>query len=121
MKYTIQKLDGRHTYHKLFDYYIGFSSIMPGPMDFSSCQQWFFKTYGWSAEVRTYHKIFDYFYKKGQYHSYLTKNMIKQEQVPADCNPHWSWTSNTEYNYRIYIAGEEELSFFCLAHPIDQK
>jgi hypothetical protein len=38
----------------------------------------------------------------------------------AHCNPHWSW-SNSYQDLRIYVATEKELTFFQLAHPIDQK
>lgn len=122
MKYTIQRLDGRHSYHKLFEYYIGFPLAMPGPLDFSRAQKWFFQTYGWSAEIRMYHKIYDWDCNRNQLQPFLTKSLVNnnQNKISEYCNPHWSWTNNAEYIYRIYVSSEKELSFFCLANPVDQ-
>lgn len=121
MKYIIQKLDGRHSYNKLFQYYIGFHasmSINQGPLNFSRCQKWFFQTYGWSAEIRTYSSIL-HWYKQSQNLNYIRP--INLEPLPDDCNKYWSWTIGVADQYRIYVASEQELSFFCLANPVDQK
>lgn len=122
MKYTVQRLDGRFSYRKWFDYYIGFSGRMSshhGPLEFTRAQKWFFDTYGWSAEIRIWSDI----------HKWTTQTNTVQRtirpyipatgilpQLPPECNPHWSWTNGYD-DLRIYVAGEKELSFFLLAHP----
>ena len=43
MKYTVQKLDGRFSYHRYFKYYIGFSHRMSdghGPLSFTRAHNW---------------------------------------------------------------------------------
>jgi hypothetical protein len=128
MKYKIQKLDGRHSYHHLFQYYIGFSRSMwqsQGPMNFSECQLWFLKTYGWSAEVPVYVEILEW-HNINQYsmfrHNPTRKNASSGvASTPELCNPHWSWTNGIGDQYRIYVASDVELTFFCLSVPLDQK
>jgi hypothetical protein len=112
MKYEILKLDGRFTYRDLFEYCIKFSNSMTvdrGPLQFNDALRWFFNTYGWSAEIRDYSKMQKWAVQTTQWLGIL-------EDVPAHCNPHWSWTNG--YNdLRIYVATDKELAFFQLAHP----
>jgi hypothetical protein len=42
------------------------------------------------------------------------------DDLPAHCNPHWSWTYGYDELW-IYVASQKELAFFQLAHPVDQK
>ena len=120
MNYTIQRLDKRFTYHDKFQYYIGFSnkmSIWNGPLNFTNVQEWFFKTYGWSAEVRNYTEIFDWAYKTAPMMR-ASGGVIRQQpkDLPHACNPHWSWTNGYE-ELRIYVASTKELTMFQLAFP----
>ena len=118
MKYQIHKLDGRYSYNRWFKYYIGFSNRMSnsqGPIEFNNAMKWFFKTYGWSAEVRQYEEIYSWSVRtlplisvKGGWLNRVPKDL------PDDCNPSWSWTNG--YNdLRIYVKDDPELAFFQLA------
>jgi|VirMetMinimDraft_7_1064189.scaffolds.fasta_scaffold13668_5 hypothetical protein len=127
MKYKIQKLDGRHSYHHLFQYYIGFSKSMwqdQGPLDFSESHLWFLKTYGWSAEVPVYIEILEWYNIK-QYAMFRSVSSrpypLVDSKIPELCNPYWSWTNGIGDQYRIYVASDVELTFFCLSLPLDQK
>ncbi len=118
MKYKIQRLDRRHAYHQLFDYYISFSRTMwhdQGPLNFSRCQKWFIDTYGWSAEVQIYTDIKDWSYRS----AVLPKSATVDTDLSTVCNPNWSWSNSVNNQYRIYVASDAELSFFCLSHPVD--
>lgn len=124
MKYHTVKLDKRFAHHDRFTYCIRFSnrmSVSQGPLQFSQAQQWFFDTYGWSAEIRQYTSMLDWV---------ATSHLVGQlplgklatsllAEPPVHCNPHWSWTNGYD-DLRIYVAGESELMFFQLSHPIDQ-
>lgn len=124
MKYLVVKLDGRYSYRKWFEYYIGFTNHMAnrqGPLHYNDAMNWFFETYGWSAEIRQYEKIL-------QWTSSNFLNTLLNQKPQATgvllersqhCNPHWSWTNNYQ-DLRIYVASEKELAFFQLAHPVDQ-
>jgi hypothetical protein len=124
MKYSLQKLDGRHSYHRFFQYYIGFSNSMSnnkGPECFSCAQRWFFQTYGWSAEIRQWNDIHRWYNKSVPF---MTGRPIAwatptPDNLPDECNPSWSWT-NAYNNLRIYVATPRELAFFQLAFPVDQ-
>ena len=129
MKYTIQKLDGRHSYNNVFQYYIGFSGGMHNhrtPERFNEALEWFTQTYGWSAEVRQWMQIREHYDVTNNFAFQLQKKfgnhpalVTKQQGIPAMCNPHWSWTNGLE-DLRIYVGSEQELTFFQLAHPVDQ-
>ena len=82
---------------------------------FSKAQQWFFDTYGWSAEIRQYSEIVDW-YVRSVPMMRVSKNYQRPlpKDLPAVCNPHWSWT-NVYNDLRIYVATDKELSFFQLA------
>jgi hypothetical protein len=119
------KLDGRYTYRDLFEYCIKFSNRMAvnqGPLQFNDALEWFRDTYGWSAEIRDYSKMQKWMV---QATAWLGSRQIQQasgisEDLPAHCNPYWSWTNGYD-DLRIYVASERELAFFQLAHPVDQK
>lgn len=118
MKYQIHKLDGRYSYNKWFKYYVGFSDRMSnsqGPAEFNNAMKWFFKTYGWSAEVRQYEEIYSWSVRvvpimavNGGWVARTPKNL------PVDCNPNWSWTNGYD-DLRIYVKDDPELAFFQLA------
>lgn len=124
MKYKLQKLDGRHSYRHWFQYYVGFRASMnygQGPLHFARVQKWFFDTYGWSAEIRQWADIHRWTAMGLQT---TAKPWTTQEEIfdhlPDVCNRHWSWTNGTD-DLRIYLATDQELAFFQLAHPLDQK
>jgi len=124
MKYTVQKMDGRFSYRKWFDYCIGFTNIMSdrqGPLYFNQALKWFTNSYGWSAEIRQYANMKQW----TDIHRHLQKLPIGTQKLDiveySDiCNSKWSWTNGSS-DLRIYVATDAELSFFCLAHPVDQK
>jgi hypothetical protein len=129
MKYTIQRLDGRHTHKNLFQYYIGFSTRMSneqGPLNFTLAQKWFTETYGWSAEIRQYADIIEWYNITNSIHGIvrrkfsghpLFKNLGSTSDIPEVCNPKWSWTNG--YNdLRIYVATDKELSWFQLSNKM---
>ena len=123
MQYQIQKLDGRHAYRDFFQYYIGFSASMArqhGPVQFNDCMSWFVDAYGWSAEVRLYHKIRQWEITGAQILAAPRRASGILTEPSKHCNPCWSW-SNAYADLRIYVATEQELAFFQLAHPVDQK
>jgi hypothetical protein len=68
------------------------------------------ETYGWSAEIRQYADM----------HAWIvTNNRVLKGQaaeIPAECNPHWSWTNGYD-DLRIYVASDRELNFFQLRWP----
>ena len=123
MKYTVTRLDGRFSYRKWFEYYIGFSSAMTnrqGLLHYNDTLKWFFETYGWSAEIRQYARILQW-----TSNTYINTLLNQQQatgilmQRSEHCNPHWSWTNHYR-DLRIYVAKEKQLAFFQLAHPVDQ-
>ena len=127
MKYNIQRLDGRHSYHRWFQYYAGFSPRMTsnkGPLNFTRAQQWCFQTWGWSAEVRQWSDIYRWTANSVPMMR-LNQGFVYQptpSNLPEECNPYWSWTNGTTAGgeLRLYFKSDAELAFFQLAHPIDQ-
>lgn len=116
MKYTTQTLDRRHKYHDRFRYYVKFGATMNGhlgALNFNYALQWMIQTWGWSAEIQQYTQITKWA---------KLKHMLQSTslELPPECNPHWSWTNQFD-DLRIYLLSEAELSFFQLAHPVDQK
>jgi hypothetical protein len=86
-----------------------------GPVEFNNAIKWFFKTYGWSAEVRQYEEIYSWSVRtlplmsvKGGWVNRVPKDL------PNDCNPSWSWTNGYD-DLRIYVKDDPELAFFQLA------
>ena len=105
MNYEIVKLDGRHSWHKIYRYSIEFpkGAFSSGVLEFDRARRWFNRTYGWSQDVRTQNEI------AGRI------NMRMPESQQEDLNLLWAYS--TEYrNYRIYVASDKELMFFELAH-----
>ena len=92
-----------------------------GPLQFAQAQKWFFDTYGWSAEIRQWADIHRWTAMglQAAARPWTTEDAV-MEHLPAVCNRHWSWT-NGATDLRIYLATDQELAFFQLAHPIDQK
>ena len=124
MMYIIRQMDQRHTHHQYFKYYIGFPGGMAhneGPLMFCRAQQWFTNAYGWSAEVRMYRKIHDWYTNYVAAKKWSIAAPAGQDSIPVECNPLWSWTNGIDGEYRIYVATQQELTLFCLAHPVDQK
>jgi len=125
MKYNIQQLDGRHSYHRWFQYYAGFSPRMTsnkGPLHFTRAQQWCFQTWGWSAEVRQWDDIYRWTANSVPMMR-LNKCFVHQptpSNLPEECNPYWSWTNGTTAGgeLRLYFKSDAELAFFQLAYPV---
>ena len=120
MKYIVTRLDGRYSYRQNFEFYLGFSNTIvrdQGPLHFNDAMCWFTAHYGWSAEIKQWHNIDRW--TGNHVMGILVASGILPEPS-AHCNPHWSW-SNLHTNLRIYVATEQELAFFQLAHPVDQK
>lgn len=120
MKYKINKLDGRFAYREHFQFYLGFSSSMArqhGPVDFNNAMTWLIERYGWSAEVRQWHHIHQWTKPHGMGLPIASGLLV---EASTHCNPNWSW-SNAYSDLRVYLATEQELVFFQLAHPVDQK
>jgi hypothetical protein len=125
MKYTVQQLDGRYSHNKYFKYCIEFSSRMnfsQGPEHFTNSQEWFFKTYGWSAEVRQWNEILRHYHLAANIPAWKVGLGPGVPNLPNSVNFAWSWQTG-DGNYtksRIYVRGDSELAFFQLAHPVDQ-
>lgn len=127
MIYTINKMDGRFSYRRWFEYYVGFSGRMHGPVQFNQAVKWVTETYGWSAEVKQYatiHKWSALHRQLGTLSRQFSQTAHSDLHLGIDiaeiCNPEWSW-SNGYNDLRIYLASEQQLAFFCLKFPIDQK
>jgi hypothetical protein len=121
MIYTLHELDGRHSHRDRFRYYLGFSGQMSnrsGPLHYNDAMSWFIRTYGWSAEVHQMRKIQSWTTTMIALNSVAT-GLLTQES--DHCNPHWSWTNIIGGDLRIYVRGDEELLWFQLVHPVDQK
>jgi len=128
MNYRIAKLDGRWNYHSFFAFAVIFSPNIPDPgerigdkgmllkfvLDFTTAQEYFLNTYGWSAEVRQWVDIYNYYKFKngGPYFS-------PESEMPKCVNMYWSWTNGFN-DLRIYVKSEKELTLFRLKYPIDQ-
>jgi hypothetical protein len=120
MKYTVIRLDGRYSYRQNFGFYLGFSMTMArqhGPIDFNDAITWFTAHYGWSAEIRQWYNI-ERWTNPTKLGVPMAAGILASPS--AHCNPYWSW-SNGFKDLRIYTASEQELAFFQLAHPVDQK
>ena len=125
MIYSVQQLDGRYSHNRYFKYCIEFGSRMnfgQGPEHFTNAQQWFFKTYGWSAEVRQWNEILRYYHLAANVPAWKVGLGPAVPNLPESVNFLWSWqTGDSNYTKsRIYVHGDKELSFFQLAHPIDR-
>ena len=120
MKYSVTRLDGRYSYRHNFEFYLGFSNTMTrqqGPLCFNDALTWFTERYGWSAEIRQWYNIQRW--TSTQKSSLpIASGMLAEPS--AHCNPCWAW-SNGFQDLRIYVATEQELAFWQLAYPVDQK
>jgi hypothetical protein len=117
MKYKIVRLDGRWSYRQHFEYAIIFSNRMTnwkGPQNFSVAQQYFFDTYGWSAEIRLWSDI-----QKHYSNPYMYVGANPLPEMPGAVNPYWSWTNGYD-DLRIYVKSPQELTLFQLKYPVDQ-
>lgn len=120
MKYTVTRLDGRYSYRKNFEFYLGFANSMTrqnGPICFNDAITWFTARYGWSAEIRQWHNI-ERWTSPQALGLPIALGVLTEPSVY--CNPYWSW-SNSHADLRIYLASEQELAFWQLARPVDQK
>jgi hypothetical protein len=120
MKYSVVNLDGRYAFRDKFKYYLGFSTVMTrqqGPIAFNDAMCWFTERYGWSAEIKQWHHINRW---TGNQLSGIAVASGILAEPSSHCNPYWSW-SNGYQDLRIYLASQQELAFFQLAHPVDQK
>lgn len=120
MKYSVTRLDGRYSYRQNFEFYLGFANTMTrqsGPLSFNDAMVWFTERYGWSAEVRQWHHL-----RKWTDNQKLGLPLASGilTEPSAHCNPHWSW-SNSHSDLRVYLATQQQLMFWQLAYPVDQK
>ena len=75
-----------------------------GVLDFDRARRWFTEKYGWSQDVEL------------QAEMHRNKRLHQESYEPDDINPRWAFLSKYD-DYRIYVATEQELSFFILSHP----
>ena len=124
MIYQKHKLDGRHSHNKIYHYYLQFSTNMAnrsGPLHFNDAMAWSIRTWGWSAEVNQTARIQAWTATSTALNIKPTLASSILDAPPDYCNPHWSWTNRIGDDLRIYLQGDAELSWFQLAHPVDQK
>jgi hypothetical protein len=117
MIYQSHRLDGRHSHNDRFRYYLSFSASMAqrsGPLHFNSAMAWCVQTWSWSAEINQTAKILSWT---------LAITRFPQGTLPElseHCNASWSWSNRLGDDLRIYLRGDPELTWFQLAHPVDQ-
>ena len=80
------------------------SHLGTGVLDFDRARRWFTATYGWSQDVEL------------QAEMLKNQRAHKEAYTIDDINTHWAFLSKYD-DYRIYVATEQELSFFILSHP----
>ena len=115
MKYHVQPLDRRFSYNDRFEILISFgedANKERSILNFNQALQWMIQTWGWSAEVRQYYELV----KRQTLWGLLGQN----SQLPEICNTNWTWSNGFD-DLRIYLKTQQELAFFQLAHPVDQK
>ncbi len=101
MKYQITRLDKRFANYDHFKYMIEFSKSTwkgTGVLDFDRARRWMNQTWGWSQDIAT--------------RSALTNRTDVQDE---DINRHWAYSVQYR-DYRIYLSGDKELSWFQLSH-----
>lgn len=112
MKYQVTRLDQRYSYRDQFEYMLEFSRsarVGTGVIDFDRSRRWMNRTWGWSQDVNTRNILVD-----------RIENPDNTAVQTDDINPHWAYS--VEYrDYRIYLAGNEELMYFQLAHAQDNS
>ena len=115
MKYRIQSLDRRFSYNDRFEILISFDPIANSErsiLEFNRALQWMIQTWGWSAEVKQYFYLVN--------NQKLWGLLGVNNQLPEICNPNWTWSNGFD-DMRIYLKTQQELAFFQIAHPVDQK
>ena len=112
MEYKVKKLDGRYSHRKYFKYCVEFDKSQWGPLKFHNALKWMMETYGYTAEIREWQHITHLHQQRSTYN-------LTDSKVPDVVNQTWSWTN--EYNLRIYIKSDKELSFFKLKWSSEGK
>ena len=115
MKYHVQPLDRRFSYNDRFKIFISFgkeSNRAPSILQFNQALQWMIQTWGWSAEVKQYFYLVN--------NQKLWGLLGVNNQLPEICNANWTWSNGFD-DMRIYLKTQQELAFFQIAHPVDQK
>lgn len=106
MRYKIIRLDRRYSYRDQFDYMIEFrrsrnyarTTDTTGVLGFDRARRWFNQTFGWSQDVVT----------RGA----MITNGAEMEEI----NTRWAYSVAYD-QYRLYVASDQELQWFLLAHP----
>lgn len=110
MKYSITKLDKRHSWHHDFKWMVEFkrhidwrSPLRTGVLEFDQCRRWFNEKFGWSQDVET-------------------RAEIKHSTEDKDPNAYnKTWAYSIKYSeYRLYIADDATLNWFMLSFPNGQ-
>lgn len=108
MQYKIIRLDRRYSYRDEFDYMIEFmrarsytfsATNTSGVLAFDRARRWFNQTFGWSQDVIT----------RGA--------MITNGAEMDEINTRWAYSVAYD-QYRLYVASDQELQWFVLAHPL---
>lgn len=105
MRYRIVKLDGRHSWSKIYSFCLEFSrdGVHTGVLDFDRARKWMNATWGWSQDVET--------------QSAMINALVRSKgDLESEINHYWAY-SIAYRDYRIYLAGEAELNWFVLANP----
>lgn len=111
MNYKIVKLDRRHTGYMHFENaidiiaeskWVGINSPYVRAIDFQRCRNWFWQTYGPSAD----------------YDIWLTCQVLPStDEAKADfAVKNWAWETGFG-KHRIFISDAAALTHFLLAHP----
>lgn len=105
MKYTVTRLDRRHSWHHDFRWMIEFKrpkswapTMRSGVLDFDQCRRWFNEKFGWSTDVETREEI------------------IKESSAVGEYNKHWAYSIQYD-EYRLYVADDATLNWFALSFP----
>lgn len=106
MRYKIIRLDKRYSYRDQFDYMIEFrrsrnyasTADSTGVLAFDRARRWFNQQFGWSQDVVT----------RGA----MITNGAEMEEI----NTRWAYSVAYD-QYRLYVASDQELQWFLLAHP----
>lgn len=106
MRYKAVRLDRRYAYSASFDWCLEFTRSEwkgTGVLDFDRARRWMNETWGWSQDVETM--------------SAMARELNRRvEPWDGVINPHWAYSIKYK-EYRIYLKGSKELSWFQLAHP----
>ena len=93
-KYRIRELDYRFNYHKTFRFMVDWKKILnvSGVIPFHNARKWCNETWGFGTDVDTH---------------------IVAINAGEQVNPHWAYCAQYD-QYRIYLTGTQELSWFQL-------